>query len=45
LGKSTSDILKRTDERTLLAVFEGVPQYEVDSSKIENELDVFELLN
>jgi tyrosyl-tRNA synthetase len=43
-GKSTSDILKRTDEKTLLAVFEGVPQYEVEVTKIENELDVFELL-
>ena len=28
-GNATSDALKKLDEQTLLAVFEGVPQYEV----------------
>jgi tyrosyl-tRNA synthetase len=39
-GKSTSDDLKTLDEQTFLDVFEGVPQTEIDRSKIESGLDV-----
>ena len=28
-GNATSDALKKVDETTLLAVFEGVPQFEI----------------
>lgn len=33
-GNSTSDALKRLDEETLLAVFEGVPRFEVSRDKL-----------
>jgi len=39
-GKSTSEDLKTLDEQTFLDVFEGVPQTEIDRSKIESGLDV-----
>lgn len=41
-GKSTSDDLKRLDSETFLAVFEGVPQYNI--SKEELNTDIFTLL-
>ena len=41
-GKSTSDDLKRLDSETFLAVFEGVPQYNI--SKDELNTDIFTLL-
>lgn len=34
-GNSTSDALKKLDEDTLLAVFEGVPQFEVSLSDLQ----------
>lgn len=34
-GKSTADALRRLDEATLLAVFEGVPQFEIAKEKLE----------
>ncbi len=43
-GKSTSESLKKLDERTFLSVFEGVPMYEVNKSDIENGVNVFDLL-
>lgn len=33
-GNATSDALKRLDEATLLAVFEGVPQFEVSKDEL-----------
>jgi tyrosyl-tRNA synthetase len=33
-GKSTSQILRKLDERTFLSVFEGVPQFQLDKSKL-----------
>lgn len=41
-GKSTSDDLKKLDSETFLAVFEGVPQYNI--SKEELDTDIFTLL-
>ena len=41
-GKSTSDDLKKLDSETFLAVFEGVPQYNI--SKDELNTDIFTLL-
>ena len=41
-GKSTSDDLKSLDEDTFLAVFEGVPQFEINRSDLgEKALDLF----
>ncbi|PTX59273.1 tyrosyl-tRNA synthetase [Kordia periserrulae] len=39
-GRSTSDDLKRLDTQTLLDVFEGVPQAEIDRADIEEGLDM-----
>lgn len=33
-GKSTKETLMKTDERTLLDIFEGVPAYDIDKSAI-----------
>lgn len=43
-GNATSDSLKRLDEDTLLAVFEGVPQYEVCRTELETGIPIVELL-
>ncbi|MEI6864824.1 tyrosine--tRNA ligase [Flavicella sp.] len=39
-GKSTADDLKSLDEQTFLDVFSGVPQAEVDKSKIKTGFDI-----
>ena len=36
-GNSTSDALKKLDEDTLLAVFDGVPQFEISKSDLGNK--------
>ncbi|KAB8154435.1 tyrosine--tRNA ligase [Kordia sp. TARA_039_SRF] len=43
-GKSTADDLKALDEQTLLDVFEGVPQAEIDRADIEEGLDMIAAL-
>ena len=43
-GSGTSDALKRLDEDTLLAVFEGVPQFEVGMSDLEGGIPIVDLL-
>ena len=43
-GGATSDALRRLDEATLLAVFEGVPQYEVARTELEAGRRLIELL-
>jgi tyrosyl-tRNA synthetase len=43
-GKGTTETLRKMDERTLLNVFEGVPQCEVLLSEIENGLNIVELV-
>ena len=44
-GKSTTEDLAALDERTLLSVFEGVPQTEISKESLENAPDVTELLS
>ena len=43
-GKSTTDELKALDEKTFLDVFQGVPVYEVSRQKLDNGIQVQELL-
>ncbi len=43
-GNSTSESLKKLDEDTLLAVFEGVPQFKVDKSTLEAGVKTIDLL-
>ncbi|MDR1370017.1 MAG: tyrosine--tRNA ligase [Dysgonamonadaceae bacterium] len=41
-GNSTSDALKKLDEETLLAVFDGVPQFEISKSDLGSKaVDLF----
>ncbi|NCB84742.1 MAG: tyrosine--tRNA ligase [Bacteroidia bacterium] len=42
-GNATSDVLKRLDEETLLAVFEGVPQFNITLSELETGVKAIEL--
>jgi tyrosyl-tRNA synthetase len=42
-GNATAEVLKKLDEDTLLAVFEGVPQFEISKSDIENGIKGVEL--
>lgn len=42
-GGATSEALKKLDEDTLLSVFEGVPQFEIDKNDL-NEIKIAELL-
>jgi len=43
-GKSTFESLAKLDEQTFLSVFEGVPQYEVQHSLINEKINIVELL-
>jgi tyrosyl-tRNA synthetase len=43
-GKGTTETLRKMDERTLLGVFEGVPQCEVMLSDLENGLNIVDLV-
>ena len=43
-GNSTSDALKKLDEETLLAVFDGVPQFKVDKNIFETGVKAIDLL-
>lgn len=42
-GSASADSLKGLDEQTLLQVFEGVPQFEIAKSEIEDGVDVISL--
>lgn len=42
-GNATSDSLKKLDEETLLSVFEGVPQFEISLSDLNNGLKASDL--
>ncbi len=42
-GGATSEVLHNLDEATLLQVFEGVPQYEFDSSALDEGIGMTEL--
>jgi len=43
-GNSTSDQLKKLDEETFLAVFEGVPQFDVQLTELQAGVNVVDLL-
>ena len=43
-GKGTTDSLKKLDERTLLSVFEGVPQSDVNKADIDSKIGIVEFL-
>jgi len=43
-GKATTESLRKIDEQTLLAVFEGVPQFVVKASLFTEGVNVIELL-
>ena len=42
-GNATSDALKKLDEDTLLAVFEGVPQFEIDRDALSAGIKAVDL--
>ena len=43
-GKATTEELKNLDEKTFLSVFEGVPMFDIEKSKIESGINVLSLL-
>lgn len=43
-GKATIDSLNKIDEQTFLAVFEGVPLYEINRAKLEKGIVITDLL-
>jgi len=43
-GKSTSDELAQLNEKTFLAVFDGVPVAEINSNDLKNGIDIISLL-
>ncbi len=43
-GNSTSESLKKIDEDTLLAVFEGVPQFEISKEELSGGIKAVDLL-
>ena len=43
-GKNTSDKLKNIEERDLLDIFEGVPQFEVDKKELKAGLNIVDLV-
>jgi len=43
-GKATTEELKSLDEKTFLSVFEGVPMFDIEKSKIEAGVNVLALL-
>ncbi len=43
-GKATTESLSRLDRETFLSVFEGVPTFEIDHSKLDAGVPVVELL-
>jgi len=43
-GKGTTDSLKKLDERTLLSVFEGVPQCDVNKADVDSKIGIVEFL-
>jgi tyrosyl-tRNA synthetase len=44
-GKGTTETLRQLDEKTLLAVFEGVPQSEISSTELEAGLGMVDFLS
>lgn len=44
-GKATTETLQRLDEKTLLAVFDGVPQHTISAGLLSQNPDVVDLLS
>ena len=43
-GKATADSLRKLDEETLLAVFEGVPQFNISKDELANGIGIVDFL-
>ncbi|MDZ7743094.1 MAG: tyrosine--tRNA ligase [Bacteroidota bacterium] len=43
-GKGTTEMLRKLDEKTLLSVFEGVPQFEIDKEVVSANTGVIDFL-
>ncbi len=43
-GKATQESLRKLDEKTLLSIFEGVPQFEISKDKLTEGIDIVTLL-
>lgn len=43
-GRGTTESLKKLDERTLLSVFEGVPQSDVNKADVDSKIGIVEFL-
>ncbi len=43
-GKATQESLRKLDEKTLLSIFEGVPQFEISKEKLTEGIDIVTLL-
>lgn len=43
-GNSTTEALRKLDERTLLCVFEGVPQFEINGTELYNTIGIVDFL-
>jgi tyrosyl-tRNA synthetase len=43
-GKSTTEALRKIDEKTLLSVFEGVPQFKISKDELKEGINVVDLL-
>lgn len=43
-GKGTTETLRKLDEQTFLSVFDGVPQFKVAKTDLENKIGVIDLL-
>jgi tyrosyl-tRNA synthetase len=44
-GKGTNESLGKLDERTFLSIFEGVPQFSIDKSMLDNGISILVLLS
>ncbi|PVX52519.1 tyrosyl-tRNA synthetase [Balneicella halophila] len=43
-GRATEESLRKLDEKTLLSIFDGVPQFEISASKLQEGIDIVSLL-
>ncbi|MFC2117862.1 tyrosine--tRNA ligase [Bacteroidota bacterium] len=43
-GKGTKELLQKIDEKTFLAVFEGVPHFTIESSALNNNINIIDFL-
>jgi len=43
-GKATADSLSKLDEKTFLAVFDGVPTFEIEKCKVKAGINIIDLL-